>query len=67
MGYHESINLLLVEIVMKYLLFIIFAGNPHNGMYIPFEDMAACQDAKTIIVATAPAYVTNAYCFPSSR
>ena len=53
---------------MKYvILFIIFNGNPYNGIYIPFEDMAACQDAKTVIRTDAFDLVAKAYCFPSQR
>ena len=48
-------------------LIIFFGSYTAGGMYIPFKDMAACQDAKTIIMADAPYHVGKAYCVPTKR
>ena len=51
-----------------YYLILILTGNPATVAAIPFEDMAACQDAKTVLMADAGGlHVVRAYCFPSAR
>ena len=53
---------------MKYFLLLFFVGNPANGYHLEFDSMAACQDAKTVIMGDAGGlHVTRAYCFPSNR
>ena len=56
-------------VVMKiFYLILILTGNPATVAAIPFEDMAACQDAKTVMMADAGGlHVVRAYCFPSKR
>ena len=48
-------------------LVLVLSGNPPSVAAIPFESMAACQDAKTVIMATVSEFMPKAYCFPSSR
>lgn len=50
---------------MKILLLIIFFnGGMPAVVQQDFENMRACQDAKTVIVATSKAAVTQGWCLP---
>ena len=70
LGYDEPSDLLHYEgwIVKLFYLILILTGNPATVAAIPFEDMASCQDAKTVMMADAGGlHVVRAYCFPSAR
>ena len=70
LGYDEPSDLLYYKaVLMKYILiFYLFNGAGGIAVQQDFENMIACQDAKTVMMAHAPAgMISRAYCFPSAR